>query len=227
MKIIKTEDGLHTIYSAKYNETYHSKHGVLQEAQHVFLDGCDIAEKMYSKQEISILEIGFGTGFNFFLTAGLAVHKKAKLFYYAIEKDLLSYDDLIELNHHIQFSDSPVWQDFSIWRKEVIGNLKNGSYSFIHRNIELKLICENALDINFPHMAFDAVYLDPFSPDVNPELWTVSFFRKIKLSMKTGAKLSTYSAKGRVKRALLEAGFMVEKLPGPKGKREMLVASKT
>ncbi len=66
MKLIKTEDGLHTIFSTKYNEKYHSKHGVLQEAQHVFINGAEVSKKIKTQKRISILEIGFGTGFNFF-----------------------------------------------------------------------------------------------------------------------------------------------------------------
>jgi len=225
MKLIKTEDGLDTVHSLKYNETYHSKHGVLQESQHVFLDGSGVSEKIKRQRRLSVLEIGFGTGFNFFLTAALAQKEKAKLFYVSIENDLLSYDDFLKLNHDTVFAPNTVRVNFLKWRKQN-PVLNFGKYDIDFESIHLSLINSNALQVKLPQDHFDAVYQDAFSPDVNPELWTVSFFRKIKFSMKQGAKLSTYSAKGSAKRALLKAGFVVLKQPGPKGKREMLVALK-
>jgi tRNA U34 5-methylaminomethyl-2-thiouridine-forming methyltransferase MnmC len=91
-------------------------------------------------------------------------------------------------------------------------------------NINLNLLLGNAEEADLPENFFDAVYLDAFSPNQNPELWTSIFFKHLKPSMKEGAKLSTYSAKGDVRRSLIEVGFEVFKSPGPKGKREMLVA---
>jgi tRNA U34 5-methylaminomethyl-2-thiouridine-forming methyltransferase MnmC len=223
MKIIKTDDGLDTIYSKEYNQTYHSKHGAFQEAQHVFLEGSAVLEKFQAEEKVAVLEIGFGTGFNFFLTAREAQKQKAELTYYAVENDLLSYNDFSKLNHQQLFSDDPVRNYFLNWRKD-IKELKSGIHEIVFKNIRLILICSNALHVNLPVNYFDAVYLDAFSPDVNPELWTSSFFLQIRPSMKPSARLSTYSAKGSVKRALQNAGFVVHKQPGPKGKREMLVA---
>ena len=225
MKLIKTEDGLHTIFSTKYNETYHSKHGVLQETQHVFLNGSGAIAKIASQKKISILEIGFGTGFNFFLTSIEALKNQTELDYYAVEKDLLGYDDFIGLNHHKLFSENPIWLNFLLWRK-FTSNLRQGIYNIIYKNVKLFLICSDALKMTIPKNQFDAVYHDAFSPEVNAELWTTSFFEQIKHSMKNGSILSTYSAKGSVRRALIDAGFTVEKQPGSKGKREMLIAFK-
>ena len=173
-----------------------------------------------------VLEIGFGTGFNFFLTADLALKYKTALTYYAVEKNLPDYKDYIKLNHTTHFSMNSAWLNFLSWRSHS-SMLKNGVYKIVHRNINLYLILSDAIDMKLPENLFDAVYQDAFSPNVNPELWTISFFKKIILAMKPGAKLSTYSAKGDVKRALQEAGYFVNKLPGPIGKREMLVASRS
>jgi len=225
MKLIKTEDGLDTIFSTKYNETYHSKHGVLQEARHVFLNNSAVSEKMKSQKKVSVLEIGFGTGFNFFLTADKAIEYQTKLVYYAAENDLLNYEEFIKLNHNNLFSSNPVWLNFLAWRK-FSQRIKPGIYKIVFKNIKLFLICSNALNMTLPNNQFDAVYHDAFSPAVNPELWTVSFFKQIMPAIIPGGKFSTYSAKGSVKRALLEAGFKVDKQPGSKGKREMLVATK-
>ena len=111
------------------------------------------------------------------------------------------------------------------WRKNTV-YLKTGEYRMDLGDIRLNLILLDALQIKLPKDHFHAVYHDAFSPDMNPELWTVSFFRNIFDSMKTGARLATYSAKGEVRRTLLAAGFDVEKMAGPKGKREMLLAIK-
>jgi tRNA U34 5-methylaminomethyl-2-thiouridine-forming methyltransferase MnmC len=225
MKLIKTEDGLDTFHSLKYNQTYHSKHGVLQESQYVFLDGAGVSEKIKQQKKLSVLEIGFGSGFNFFLTATLARKKRAKLFYFSVENDLLAYDDFLKLNHNSLFAQNGLRVHFMEWRKQN-PELDKDKYEIDFEDIHLVLININAIHMKLSQNQFDAVYQDAFSPDANPELWTVSFFRKIKSSMKQGAKLSTYSAKGSVKRALSDAGFVVLKQPGPKGKREMLVAVK-
>ena len=136
LKIQKTLDGLDTFYSTEYNQTYHSKHGVLQEARYVFLEGSDISQKIKSENKVSILEIGFGTGFNFFLTADLALKYKTGLTYYAVEKNLPDYKDYIKLNHKTHFSMNSAWLNFLSWRRHS-SMLKNGVYKIVHRNINL------------------------------------------------------------------------------------------
>lgn len=225
MEIQKTADGLNTFFSDKYNETYHSRHGVLQEAQHVFLNATGITEQLKSEKKIFLLEIGFGTGFNFFLTAARALKSAAKLQYYVVENDLADYESFEKLNHHDLFSENPLYKNFIYWRKWS-SKLNPGMYRIAYKNIRLNLILLNALKMKLPKNLFDVVYFDPFSPEVNPELWTTDFLRKIFSSMKKGAILTTYSAKGNVRRAMQEAGFKVEKLPGAKGKREMTAATR-
>jgi tRNA U34 5-methylaminomethyl-2-thiouridine-forming methyltransferase MnmC len=224
MKIIKTADNINTLISERYNQTYHSKHGVLQEANHVFLQGSGVSELLKINRRLRILEIGFGIGFNFFLTAKSALINECELEYFAIENDLPDYKMLIELRYENLFSDNEFYQNFMTWRK--ITSAKKGVYQLHSENIQLFLILQNALDYSYPANFFDAVYHDAFSPLQNPELWTKDFFKKIYHCMKQDSKLSTYSAKGDVRRALLAAGFNVEKKAGPVGKREILVATK-
>ena len=257
MKIQKTADGFDTLFSEEYGQTFHSKHGVLQEAKHLFLKGAGVAERLQKKLPTSVLEIGFGTGFNFFLTASEALACKAKLEFTSVEKELLSYELFCELNHDQLSPESDLRFQFLDWRKSQPENIPTGKYEIgfkkstvetdsiaktsiqntkIKSNksdgidkdeiIHLSLIIGNALNISFPKNRFDAVYLDAFSPDTNPELWTKSFFEKLFFAMKPGALLSTYSAKGSVKRAMQKAGFEVIKKAGPIGKREMLTARK-
>lgn len=225
MKLLKTNDGLNTYYSSEYNQTYHSIHGVLQEAEYVFLISSAVLQKMQSQSAIRILEIGFGTGFNFFITAEKALKYKACIEYSSIENSLLTYEKFLRLNHnHFELANN-VRDEFLLWRAGSTNPPAKNKFRF-NKNIELKLMLADAQTTKFPADYFDAVYHDAFSPQENPELWTPAFFKKVYCAMKYSAKLSTYSAKGTVRRAMLQAGFKVEKHKGPKGKREILVAIK-
>ncbi|KAA3609893.1 MAG: hypothetical protein D8M58_08385 [Calditrichaeota bacterium] len=227
MKILKTADGLDTLYSEKYKQTFHSEHGVLQEANHVFLQGAGVAERLQKKLKTSVLEIGFGTGFNFFLTAQKAAETETRLEFTSIENDLLKYDLFQKLNHSKTASENNLYSPFLEWRDGQPKILPEGKYKIdFGKNIFLKLLIGDAIKVSLPEQEFNAVYLDAFSPDKNLELWTVSFFSKLLLAMKRNGKLSTYSAKGSVRRAMIEAGFEVTKMKGPLGKREILTARK-
>ena len=226
MKIEITEDGFETIYSDKYRQTYHSRHGVLQEAEHVFLDGAGVKELIVNQKKCNILEVGFGTGFNFFLTAALAKKHNAELNFVTLENNLLSYEIFDSLNHDQIENAVFIRQHFVEWMTSLPENLKNGDYHFEYGKIKLTIKKGDALKAQLNDEKYDAVYLDAFSPEQNPELWTVDFLKKLFNSMRKNALMSTYSAKGSVRRAMQEAGFDVVKKPGPKGKREMLVAMK-
>jgi tRNA U34 5-methylaminomethyl-2-thiouridine-forming methyltransferase MnmC len=232
MKIQKAADGFDTLFSEQYNQTYHSIHGVLQESQHVFLDGAGVETRLKNKKETSILEIGFGTGFNFFLTASKAIENEASLNFTSIENNFLDYNLFSRLNHNQLPNIKKLYDKFLSWRKNQPQNPQPGIYKIDFTNnskpyqIQLNLVIGNAVEVSLPVHKYDAVYLDAFSPDDNPELWTVSFLKKLFLAMNPGAMLSTYSAKGNVRRAMTKAGFEVSKRPGSLGKREMLAARK-
>lgn len=225
MKIIKAEDGYNTWYSEKYKQTYHSSHGVLQEARHVFLEGSAASALLKTEKKVAVLEIGFGAGFNFFLTAAEARKNNTELEYYSVENDMPAYQDFKELKHDTLFKNNPQWKNFMSWRKNTV-YLKTGMHRMDLDDTRLILILLDALHMKLPADYFDAVYHDAFSPDMNPELWTLEFFKKVHKAMKEGTRLATYSAKSAVRRTLTEAGFEVEKKSGPKGKREMLLAIK-
>lgn len=226
MKLQKTKDGINTYFSNKYKQTYHSIHGVLQEADHVFLKGSGVFEKIQSKFTIKILEIGFGTGFNFLRTSQIALQYNAIIEYHSYENDLLLFAQFCRLDYSDFELAKPIQDEFISWRQKNKNPQKKKYLFEFNKNVELNLMLCNAEEAVLPHNYFDAVYHDAFSPLVNSELWTALFFNKILSSMKNGAKLSTYSAKSSVRRSMSEAGFRVEKHHGPKGKREMLVAVK-
>lgn len=227
-EIIPTEDGSATIFIPEWNESYHSKHGAIQEAYHVFIkNGLDLIS---DKNEVSILEIGFGTGLNSLITLCEAIQKNLKINYLGIEKYPVSEDEfsilnypksLKEFNSNLNFSQDELIQFYhklmkAEWEKEFQ----------ISPEFNLTKIQADFLEYEFPENQLDLIYFDAFGARVQPKLWTEILFEKLFKSLKPGGILTTYSAKGSVRRALISVGFQVEKTPGPPGKREMLVARK-
>ena len=216
--ILKTSDNSNTIYFKELDETFHSINGALQESIHVFIHaGFD--EIIKTKNQINIFEVGFGTGLNAILTFLESEENNISVSYigidaYPLEKkliDKLEYENIFDKKHQ-QYLETILDGN---WNETV---LINGKFSL--KKIETKLE-KYVFDAKF-----DLVYFDAFAPDKQPELWTEEIFKRIFDNMNDGAILVTYSAKGEVRRCMQRAGFTVERLPGPKGKREMLRARK-
>lgn len=220
-KIIKTGDGSVTIHLPEWNEQYHSKHGAVQEALHVFLKtGLEFYLQQQAKEEISILEIGFGTGLNAFLTALQAEKLQLKVNYTGVEAYPIEAAELQDLNYAEVVSEED--------KKEILLKMHETSWEEEHEITPFfKLIKEQRKfqDIEKTDK-FDLVYFDAFGARVQPELWTEAIFEIMYKAMKPKGVLVTYAAKGSVRRAMQAVGFQVERLPGPPGKREMLRASK-
>ncbi|APA65180.1 tRNA (5-methylaminomethyl-2-thiouridine)(34)-methyltransferase MnmD [Maribacter sp. 1_2014MBL_MicDiv] len=216
-EIITTADGSTTIQIKDWQEQYHSKHGAIQEAYHVFIhSGLDLFENT----TVDILEIGFGTGLNALITLIEFKKRNLKINYTGVEAYPVSKDELGQLNYLEQLKSNSLKDEFatmhtSPWEK------------LVEVTADFRLIKEQKFfkDISKSN-AFDLVYFDAFGARVQPELWTVEIFEIMFKAMKSGGYLVTYAAKGSVRRAMLEVGFLVERLPGPPGKREMLRAKK-
>lgn len=220
-----TADGFDTLYSADFGQAFHSRHGARAEAEHVFLRGTDVGECLRRGRQTAVLEVGFGTGFNFLLTAQHALEARAPLHYVALERDLLPADVLAALNHGDRLGAVALRNALLAWRRRLPEAVPPGRYAaLVYEAVRLDVVVGDATSAEIPDVRYDAIYLDAFSPDVNPELWTSGFFERLFSVTRPGARLATYSAKGRVRRDLEAAGFAVEKRPGPPGKREMLVA---
>jgi tRNA U34 5-methylaminomethyl-2-thiouridine-forming methyltransferase MnmC len=216
-EIVKTSDGSTTIHLPDWNENYHSTHGAIQESKHVFIDkGLSII----SKPEISILEIGFGTGLNCFLTLLEAEKRKISINYVGVEAYPVTEEEAVQLNYV---------SELNVGDKQAVFNqLHQVSWDENH-DILIKFSLEKRKqffkDITAEDQ-FNLVYFDAFGAEHQPELWSVEIFRIMFKAMKEDGVLVTYCAKGSVRRAMQEVGFTVERLDGPPGKREMLRATK-
>lgn len=211
-ELMITEDGSHTLFVPAIDECYHSTHGAVQESMHIFIEA---ALKQCVKKEIRVLEIGFGTGLNAFLTMVEAERSDKKIHFSTLEKYPVEIVKALQLNYPEAILDgnrnSFEALHTSVWGEEVqIGS-----------NFWLTKIEADFTQFNFTEM-FDVVYFDAFSPEKQPEMWSQELFEKIFIQCNTGVVLTTYCAKGVVRRAMQSAGFQVERLPGPPGKRQIL-----
>ncbi len=220
LAIFKTEDGSDSLFNPDLDEVYHSKHGAINESMHVFIKaGLEYLSDRF--KTIKILEVGFGTGLNALLTFEYCYFNKITAQYYTLEPFPIKPEIFSKLNYpnlckipDAQLLFSRLHQ--SPWKEEL---WLNDKFLFIK---SLKGIEEDHLipgNINL-------VYFDAFAMDIQPEMWSQRVFEKIYRSMQVNGVLVTYAAKGQVRRNLQGAGFSVERIPGPKGKREMLRATK-
>ncbi|MDA3892612.1 MAG: tRNA (5-methylaminomethyl-2-thiouridine)(34)-methyltransferase MnmD [Salinivirgaceae bacterium] len=216
-KIILTEDGSHTLYVPELDEHYHSIHGAIQESMHVFIQsGLYFIDRL---NNISILEVGFGTGLNALLTLFESRKNKLNIAFTSVEKYPITLREIEQLNYRSVLKGSD--DDFI-----KLHDVKWGEHVAIDQRFSInKLECD-LVDF-FPKEMYHLVYFDAFAPSLQPKLWTEDIFRRIYQSMHKNGVLVTYSAKGFVKRNLKAVGFKVTKIPGPPGKREMIRAIKS
>ena len=217
-KIIITNDGSNSLYIPSLDETYHSKHGAIQEARHVFIkQGLD---KISNPSVINILEIGFGTGLNAWITYIEQEKRNSSIHYTAIDKYPIQEWEWKQLNHYKQLP-LGCQRDY-----EQIFYAKWNKKEYLDPRFTLLKINADIRRYTYPKNYFHLIYFDAFSPRVQPYLWTTPIFRFMHRTLKKHGHLVTYSSKSSVSKAMIEAGFMVQKLSGPKGKREMLGAYK-
>lgn len=212
-EIIITADGSHSLYNSAIDETYHSRHGALQESQYVFIEQ---GLKQMSGTTLRIFEVGFGTGLNALLTAIYARERKIKITYHSLETlpldlalmETIAVDTTIgEGNHKLFLS-----LHEAAWNEEVV----------IHDFFILKKIKSSLQDFEGELSRYDLIYYDAFGPRAQPEMWEVALFNKIASLTNENGVFVTYCAKGQVRRDLTTAGFDMTRLPGPPGKREMM-----
>ena len=221
-KIVTTGDGSTTIQITDWNEQYHSMHGAVQEARHVFLKmGLDFwMNENPDQKTLHILEIGFGTGLNALLTLMHAEKSSVNLLYEGVEAYPVSSEELAQLNY-LEAADAQAFE--AVFEK--MHQLPWEQTEIITEAFQLKKRKQTfeTLEDQDQH---NLIYFDAFGARVQPELWEEPIFQKMSNALKPGGVLVTYAAKGSVRRAMQAVGFKVERLPGPPGKREMLRAVK-
>ena len=216
-EIVITGDGSTTIRIPDWNENYHSSHGAIQEAKHVFVThGLDVFQ---NQDEISILEIGFGTGLNAFITF-LETLTKDKVNYVGVEAYPISAAEVAQMNYVSELKAAPYATNFekmhaSDWEHEIAITTQ---FNLTKR----KQFFQDINDKNQYHL----IYFDAFGYPLQPELWSEAIFVKMYEALMPGGVLVTYACRSVIKNAMLAAGFSIEKLPGAPGKREMLRATK-
>ena len=216
-EIIQTLDGSTTIHLQEWDECYHSKHGAIQEAQHVFIKN---GLSLFQNRQISILEIGFGTGLNAFITFLEASKMNQSIDYIGVEAYPISAEEVVSMNYVDELNasnESSIFKKMheSNWEEKIV---LRDNFTLTKR----KQFFEEIEDFE----KFDLIYFDAFGYRVQPELWSTAIFKKMYNALKPNSVLVTYAARGVVKRSMIEVGFTVEKLAGPPGKREMFRASK-
>ena len=219
IKPIITADGSSSLFVPELNEHYHSTNGALQESRHIFIDhGLNYFHKANPEIDtIHIFEMGFGTGLNALLAWEFSQKQQLKIHYTTIEKYPLENSVIQELNFGKILTIVNAEEAFNAlhtapWNEEYKIN-----------NVTLMKIEGDMLNYE-PPKPIHVVFFDAFAPDLKPQLWSVDVFSKLFKCMRFNSVLTTYSAKGDVRRNLMAAGFTVKKLAGPPGKRHMLHA---
>ena len=216
-EIIQTSDGSTTIRLPDWNECYHSKHGAIQEAKHVFIKN---GLSLFQGKPVSILEIGFGTGLNCFITYLESIKNNQTIDYVGVEAYPISADEILKMNYVSELeaeSESAVFEKMHQCNWEDINTISKQFTLTKRKQFFNEIADENK---------YDLIYFDAFGYRVQPELWSTEIFKRMFNSLKDNGVLVTYAARGVVKRSMIEVGFTVEKLDGPPGKREMFRATK-
>lgn len=214
-ELLITEDGSHTLQHMELDESYHSIHGAIMESRHVFIEA---GLKQCKPTKLRILEVGFGTGLNAYLTLLEAEKHQLSVDYQTLERYPVTVDTAASLNYPALLTPE---------RSEAFQLMHAAPWDAVTQISERFKIEKRKVDFTQCSFVgyFDLIYFDAFSPDKQPEMWTEERFQLLYNHCNEGAVLTTYCAKGAVRRALQQAGFTVERIAGPPGKREMLRAT--
>ncbi|MBE8713686.1 tRNA (5-methylaminomethyl-2-thiouridine)(34)-methyltransferase MnmD [Sphingobacterium hungaricum] len=220
MQSFITNDGSKTLFHEAIGEHYHSKHGALQESKHVFLkSGLQYALEKNELTAVSILEVGFGTGLNFILTADFCTQNNLQLDYCGIEAYPLS-KDIIESMDYASYVQEETWDGFASSYEDALK-----SETKVNELVRLEVDVVKLADFT-TEKRFDVIYFDAFAAIHQPEMWTTESLAIICQHLKPAGVFVTYAITGNLKRIMKSLGFQIEKAPGAPGKREMLRAVK-
>ena len=246
-KIEPTRDGSDTLYSEAFSQTYHNRAGAVTESRHIFFETQDIPDLLAAHKNLSILEIGFGTGLNLLLLLDyLNKHQsKSEVHFTSIEAFPIDPETASKLD----FGEELEYLDYPSLLEKIFASLSDGLNRIrVNEQVMLELYVGRFGEIEFDQAeeseqkantpsasgripmghgrsSFNYIFHDPFSPDANPEGWTPELFHKIAAASSADAILTTYCAASKARAAMAAAGWYVARAPGAPGKREMTVAS--
>lgn len=224
--IVSTDDGSATLFDEQVGDTFHSESGAAAESRSVFLFNSGVASRLQSGQATRVLEIGFGTGLNFLLTADLALRHHASLDYWGCDTRIISPELLRQLGYERWVAHPELKDRLAHWLENFATMNAGETRSCRFGAAQLHVHRGDVRDWSLPS-GFDAIYFDAFSPRACPELWTTEVFGRLFDTVLPGGTLATYCCRRAVQDALREVGFELNKIPGPVGgKREVLVARK-
>lgn len=221
MEFVVTSDGSKTLYHPEVGEHYHSRHGAVQESRHVFLGmGLQHFVAKTGANTVSVLEVGFGTGLNFLLSAAYCTTHHLHLEYTGIEAFPLPLDTIAQTGYDAYIAPE-LWSNFL---SQYADTLRGGQT--IDTQYRLRIIPNEVLKFE-SERPYDILYFDAFAAVHQPEMWQEETLRHVCQFLKPGGIFVTYAITGQLKRTMKALGFEVEKVPGAPGKREMLRAVKT
>ena len=216
-EIIGTGDGSCTLRNEHFGETYHSINGAVAESMHIFIN---LGLRSFSNRNINILEIGYGTGLNAMLTFIENQSLGNTIFYHGIEKFPIDKETFLQFVNHTPDISPKLTTDTAIkfcdyWDSEIE---INSNFKLLKQKIDFE-------DFS-PARKYDLIYFDAFSPDTQPEMWTLENLRKIINNLSDNGVFVTYCSKGILKQNLRDLGMIVKRIQGPKGKRHVIRATK-
>jgi len=215
-EIIVTNDGSNSLYIPELDETYHSVHGAIQEAKHVFIEN---GLKLIDQNDIRVFEVGFGTGLNAMLSEQYSRNNNVSVLYHSIEAFPVEIELVNKLNYNELINEDALYF-------KTIHSCEWEVETFVSDQFKLKKI-ESKMEAFQPELNFyDIVFFDAFGPRAQREMWSIVILEKMHNCLVSGGKLVTYCAQGQFKRDLKAIGFEVVNVPGPPGKREMTIATK-
>lgn len=219
LEIQATHDGSHTLYRADLDETYHSHKGALGESEYVFIEqGLECLFSQSRPQNITVFEVGLGTGLNALLSARFATKKSVKIHFHSVEPYPVPKSIYEQLNYAGDDRDQAIFQSIhkSPWNQNIE----------ITRQFQLNKYLQRLEDFEAAINA-DVVFMDAFAPSKQAEVWALPNLEKCYTLLNPRGILVTYCAQGQFKRNLKACGFEVEVLPGALGKKEMVRAVKS
>jgi tRNA U34 5-methylaminomethyl-2-thiouridine-forming methyltransferase MnmC len=220
LSFVMTSDGSKTIFNEQVGENYHSRHGALQESEHVFLNsGLKYYLERNAEKKASILEVGFGTGLNFLVTANYCIKNQIQLNYTGIEAFPLKQSMIANTGYNEYISEK-LWDSFLINYSAALNGM-----TLINDACLLEIAPEKLLNFKSQQL-FDVIYFDAFAAVHQPEMWNSESLNQISKFVKPGGVFVSYAITGELKRTMKSLGFSIEKAPGAAGKREMLRAVK-